>query len=82
MAFSFVSVTLETDIVLLGVQNLSFGRPGAFILPAWVPFGQIGDTQGDHGSSRKDTWGSGTRCLMILGRFGDPILKAFWAKMG
>ena len=29
--FSLIAVTLDTDIVVLGVQNLPFGRPDAFI---------------------------------------------------
>ena len=32
---------------------------------------------GDHGSSSKVTLGSGVRFFMILGRFPDPIFKAF-----
>ena len=31
MAFLLVAVTLDMDIIILGVQNLSFGRPGASI---------------------------------------------------
>jgi len=34
---------------------------------------------GDHGSSRKDTSESGIGFLSMLGRFRDPILRAFWA---
>ena len=65
-----------------GVQNLSFGRPGASISAPWGPFWQLQDTLGDHGSSRKDTWGPGTRFSLIWGWFGDPILTAFWCQMG
>ena len=57
MAFSLIAVTLDTDSAILDVQNLSFGRPGAFILSPWDLFYQLGGTLGDHGSSRKDTWG-------------------------
>ena len=67
MAFSLIAVTLDTDIASLGAQNLEFGKPGASILPPWGLFRQLGDTLGDHGSSRKDTWGSETRFLAILG---------------
>ena len=31
MVFPLVAVTLDTDIAILGVQNLSFGMPGASI---------------------------------------------------
>ena len=36
MAFLLIAVSLDMDIAILGVQNLSFGRPGAFIFPPWV----------------------------------------------
>ena len=29
MVFPFIAVTLDTDIVILGVQSLSIARPGA-----------------------------------------------------
>ena len=57
MLFPFIAVTLDTNFAILSVQNLSFGRPVASILQPWEPFCQLGDTLGDHGSSRKDTWG-------------------------
>ena len=82
MAVSFIAITLDTDIAILVVRNLSFGRPGASIVPLWEPFSQPGDTLGDHWSSRKDTWGSGTRLLVTLRRFWAPSLKALWAWMG
>ena len=66
MGFPLIAATLDADFAILGVQNLSFGRPVAAILPAWGPFCQLGDTLGDRGSSREDTWGSGTRFLVIL----------------
>ena len=55
MVFSFIAVTLDMDIVILGIQKLSFGRPGGSILPSWEPLCQLGDALGDHGSSRNDT---------------------------
>ena len=59
IAFSLVAVTLDTDIAILGVQDLHLaGRPDASILPPWELFCQLGDTLGYQGSSRKDTWGS------------------------
>ena len=71
--FPFIAVTLDTNFVILGVQNLSFGRPGASILPPWGPSCQLEDTLGDHGSSRKDTWEPRTRFLVILNDFGIPV---------
>ena len=70
MAFSFIAVTLGKEIVILGIQKLSFGRPGASILASSEPFCQLGDALGDHGSSRNDTLGSETDFSdfgMILG---------------
>ena len=55
MTFSFIAVTLDTDIAVLGGRNLSFGMLGASILPPCGPFCQLGSTLGDHGTSRKDT---------------------------
>ena len=40
MAF-FIVVTLDTDIAIVGVQNLSFARPGASTLAPWEPFWQL-----------------------------------------
>ena len=59
--------TLDTNFAILGVRNLSFGRLVASILSPWVQLCQLGDTLGDHGSSRKDTWESETRFLLISG---------------
>ena len=57
MVFPLLAVTLDTGIAIMGFQNLSIGRPGA-------SFYHLGDdfvgTLGDHGSSRKVTWGPGT----------------------
>ena len=61
-----IAVSLETSFAISGMQNLSFGRAVASILPPWGTFCQLGDTLGDHGSSRKDTWGSEARFLVIL----------------
>ena len=52
-----IVVTLDMDIAILGVRNLSFGRPGASTLAPWGAFLQLGDTLEDNGSNRKDTWG-------------------------
>ena len=48
MVFALIAVTLDTNIGIFGIQNLSFGRPGASILPPWGPFCQLADTRGDH----------------------------------
>ena len=66
MAF-FIAVSLDMDIVILGVQNVSFGRPGASTLASWEPFWQLGDTLGDQRSSKKDTWGSIITSFGVLG---------------
>ena len=63
IAFSLVAASVITDIVILGVQNLSLGGP---ILPAWGLFVSFGAPEGDHGSSRKDTCRSGGSFLLIL----------------
>jgi len=80
IAFSCTAVTLDKDIAILGVQNLSFGRPGTSILLPWGPFCQLGDTLGDHGSSRKDTWGSGTCSLVSWCWFTNNL--DFWSGCG
>ena len=49
VVFPVAAVTLDTTFAILGVQNLSFGRPVASILPPWGPFCQLGDTREDHG---------------------------------
>ena len=49
MIFSLVAAIRDTNFAILVVQNLSFDRPGASILPPWGPFCQLGDTRGDHG---------------------------------
>ena len=41
-----IVVTLDMHIVILGDQNLSFGRPSASALALWEPFWQLGDTLG------------------------------------
>ena len=73
MVFQFISVTLDTNFAILNVQNLSFGMPDASISPPWGPFGQLEDTLGDHGSSRKGTWVPRTRLYIFLIDFGTPF---------
>ena len=45
-----VAVSLGMHIVVLGVQNLSLGTPGASTLARWGPFWELGDTLGAHGT--------------------------------
>ena len=49
LVYPVTAVTLDTNFAILGVQNLSFAKPVASILPPWGPFCQLGDTRGDHG---------------------------------
>ena len=51
MAFSVIAVILDTDIVILGVQNLSFGRPDASIFHVRGDFGSLGTFQGTMGAA-------------------------------
>ena len=63
--FPVTAVTLDTNFAILGVQNLSFGG----LLPPFYTLGTILSAWGhlgDHGSSRKGTWGSEARFLVIL----------------
>ena len=48
MAFLFIAVTLDMDIAILGIQNLSFGRPGHFgsLGTPWGTMGASGRTRG------------------------------------
>ena len=78
ITFLGIILHLETDFGIFGAQNLSFGRPGASISAPWGSILAPWAIMGDHGSSRKDTSESGIGFLSILGRFRDPILRAFW----
>ena len=65
--------------------KLSVGRPGGSILVPWGPLWHLGGALGGHRSSRKDILGSRVGFLLILGRFRDPILRAFlvlWSNTG
>ena len=66
MEFSGIAVNSDMDIVILGIQSVSFGRLGASTLSPSEPFCRLGDTIGDHRSSKKDTWVSRTRFSVIL----------------
>ena len=80
--FSSCSCYFGHEFCYFGCPKPIIWRPVASILPPWGPFCQLGDTLGDHGSSRKDTWGSEARFLVILVWFWDRILKTIWVLMG
>ena len=70
----------ETDLVIFGAQNLSFGMPGASILHPGGPW----DDPGVPRSIRKEILGSRLGFFSILLGFRDPILIAFgrpWIKI-
>ena len=73
---------LDIHIAILAFSNLSFGRSCASTWAPWVPFWQLGDTLGGHGSSRKDMCRSGAIIWVISRWSWDPILKVFSAQMG
>ena len=51
----FMLVNLDVQIVILGVQNLAFGRLGASTLPSWEPILAPWGQPWGHGSS-EDAW--------------------------
>ena len=71
MAFSFIAVTLDMDIALLGFQNLSFGRPGAStlvprgILAAWGHLGGPWEQQEGQVGVRNQMTGSILRAIGV-----------------
>ena len=81
MVFLLIVVSFDRDFAIWFVENLSFGRPGASTLAPWGPFWLLEDTLGDHRSSRKDMSGSRITFSVILGRFRDFFLGAFWVQM-
>ena len=64
--FSSYSCYFGHEFCYFGCPKPIIWRPVASILPPWGPFCHLGDTLGDHGSSRKDTWVSEARFLVIL----------------
>ena len=72
------------DILILGAQNLSFGRPGTAYrhFGTLGPIWNLGDTLGDHGSSRKDTWGSEARFFRDFGLILGPHFESFLSSDG
>ncbi len=71
--------------VIFGAQNYKLA---GLVAPFWHPGGplwHLGGALGGHRSSRKDILGSRVGFLLILGRFRDPILRAFlvlWSNTG
>ena len=53
IAFPLRAVILDVDIASLGVQNLSFGRPGASTLATRGAFWQLRDTLGTGAAGRR-----------------------------
>ena len=49
--------TLDMDVVILGVQNLAFGRPGASSLEPWGHFGSLGTPWGTMGAAGRTRGG-------------------------
>ena len=56
MAFSLLVVTLDMDVVILGIENLSFCRPGASSLAPWEHFGSLGTPWGTMGAAGRTCW--------------------------
>ena len=56
MVFLQIAITSDMDIVILGVQKLSFGRPSASILQPWEPFCQLRDALGTMGAADTTHW--------------------------
>ena len=80
MTFLSFAVPSDMDIAISVVERLSFGRPGASTLGPWGLIWQLGDTLGDHGSSRKDKWGPDQICN-DFGMILSPNLQAFWVQI-
>ena len=57
----------DMDIDSSGVQNLSFGRPGASTFGTLETILAAGVHPAGPWSNREDTWGSGTKFLLIFG---------------
>ena len=73
MVFPLVAVTWDTIFIILGVQNLSFDRPGASILRPWGPFCQFGNIRRDHVRTHGGPEPDFERFLLILADFGSPF---------
>ena len=61
MVFPVTAVTLDTDIAILGVQNVSIGRPGApfyhlghFFVSLGTPWGTMGAAGQTRGGPEPD----------------------------
>ena len=73
VTFLRIIVILETDTVVFGAQNLTFGG----LVPPLLHPGWPCDDPGAPGSTRKEVLGSRLWFLSIWGGFRDLILRAF-----
>ena len=56
IVFPVTAVTLDTNVAILGVQNLLFGRHVASILPSSGHFVSLGTTWGTMGAAGTTRW--------------------------
>ena len=75
MSFSLIAVTSDTSISILGVQNLSFGRPGASVSPPWGPLCQLGDTLVEPWQQQEDNVG-------VRNQMTESTLSSDWSGSG
>ena len=78
MVFPTCGCYLGHDFIILGVQNLSFDRPGASIFVPWGPFCQLGDTREDHGRTHGGPGPDFQWFRLILG----PLFESFLGSDG
>ena len=57
MEFLLIAVASSMDIVILGVQNLSFGKPGASLEHPGGYFGSVGTAWGTMGAAGRTCGG-------------------------
>ena len=77
MVFPLVAVTWDTSFIILGVQNLSFGRPGASILYAGGHFVSLGTperTMEGHMGVQNPIFSDFGRFWLILGARFESFL--------
>ena len=66
MAFLLIALTVDMDIIILGVQNLAFGRPGASTSPFSRAILAARGHLGGPWEQQEEHVGCGTRLLVIL----------------
>ena len=77
--FLLIDVTLDMDIIILGVQNLSFGRLGASTSALGGHFGRLGAPWGTMGAAGSTRGGPNQSCCdfeMILGLHFESLLES------